>query len=110
MSQLVIKNISGTPPFQVYVSDQYVNNKTLIATISDSVPPQQFFFLPSLFNGIDKILVEIIDSSGCDHCSFLKLIECRFGCSFNVIIQELGCSVTLKIDKTTCEINKVSII
>jgi hypothetical protein len=110
MSQITIKNINGTPPFQVYVSDQYVNNKTLIATISSNVPPQQFFFLPSLFDGIDKILIEITDSSGCDHCKTFQLVECRFGCSFNVIIQELGCAVNLKIDKTTCEINKVSII
>ncbi len=110
MGRLNIKIITGTPPYDVYISDQYGNNKTLIATISQNVPPQQYFFLPDLFDGIDKILVYIDDNSGCDYCNYFKLLECRFGCSFSVIIEQVGCEFEVKIDKKTCEINKLSII
>jgi hypothetical protein len=110
MSRLNIKSITGIPPYEIYVSDQYMNNKTLITTINESIPPQQFFYLPDLFDGIDRIILIIKDSSGCDSCNFFKLLDCRFGCAFNVFIQEVGCNLQININNKKCEINKLSII
>jgi hypothetical protein len=110
MGRLNIQNINGVPPYEVYVSDQYGNNKNLIATINSNVPPTQYFFLPDIFDGIDRIMLTINDSSGCDYCNFFKIIDCRFGCQFDVIIQASGCQFSLNIDKKTCEVNNITII
>lgn len=109
MGRVNIQNINGVPPYEVYVSDQYGNNKNLIAVIGSEVPPTQYFFIPDLFDGIDKIMLTIKDSSGCDYCNFFKIIECRFGCSFNVIIQATDCTFSVNIDNRTCQINQISI-
>lgn len=110
MSRLVIQNITGTPPYEVYVSDQYGNNRYLIATINSGVPPSQFYFLPDIFEGIEKIMLTITDSSGCDYCNFFKIIDCRFGCSYEIVIEPVGCSFSIDIDQKTCQVSNLSII
>ena len=109
MGKLKIGNITGTPPYSVYISDQYGNNKTFIATINTNVPPQQQFNLPPIFEGIGKILLYISDSSGCDYCNLFKLLDCRFGCAFEVVVEAVGCNFEIKIDKKTCTVNKISV-
>lgn len=109
MAVINLSNVKGTPPYNVYVSDQYGNNKNLIATIDQNVPPKQKYTLPDIFDGIEKIMLTITDSSGCDYCNFFKILECRFGCSFNVFIEPVGCSFDIIIDKKGCEVNMVSI-
>lgn len=108
-SRLVITNITGVAPYNVYVADQYGNNNTLIATIGGAVPPQQYMFLPPMFNGIDKIMLTITDSSGCDYCSTFKILDCRYGCAFDIIIEEINCKFSININETTCEVNQIRI-
>jgi hypothetical protein len=107
--RLVITNITGVAPYNVYVADQYGNNNTLIATIGGAVPPQQYMFLPPMFNGIDKIMVTITDSSGCDYCSTFKILDCRFGCAFDIVIEEINCRFSINVSETTCEVNQIRI-
>ena len=40
MGKLKIGNITGIPPYSIYISDQYGDNKTFIATINTNVPPE----------------------------------------------------------------------
>jgi hypothetical protein len=39
MARIEILSITGTSPFDVYVSDVYGNNETFIGTISSAGPP-----------------------------------------------------------------------
>jgi len=107
MARLNIQNIKGVPPYTIYVSDQYFNNKTLIAIIDPDSPTQQNFNVPSIFEGLDKLMVIISDNSGCDYCNFFKLLECRYGCALNIIIEPISCSFEIKIDQKECQINKL---
>ena len=50
MSRIDITSITGTSPFDVYVSDYYGNNNTFIGTIGTNVPPIEYFYLPAIFN------------------------------------------------------------
>jgi hypothetical protein len=65
MCYLTFNNISGTPPFDVFISDQNGNNRTFIGQIPTSVPPSVVLTLPPLFATAPTILIEIIDVSGC---------------------------------------------
>lgn len=75
MNQVVINYITGgTLPIQVYIADEYGNNKSLIGTINGPVPPQVKFdvTIPPLFEGITRIMLICEDSSG---CVVFKIIE-----------------------------------
>lgn len=65
MCLLTFNNIIGTPPFEIFISDQNGNNRTYLGQIPTSVPPSVSFTLPTLFISAPAILIEIIDSSGC---------------------------------------------
>ena len=74
MARIEIDSITGTSPYNVYVSDIYANNKTFIGTISSSVPPTQFYYLPSIFNYAPAIMLTITDANNCEK---FEIIECR---------------------------------
>lgn len=64
-STIQISSISGTPPFNVYVSDFYGNNEVFLSTINDNVPPVVYLTLPSGFTNVPMVKVKIVDTSGC---------------------------------------------
>jgi hypothetical protein len=65
MALIEISSITGTSPYQLFVSDVYGNNETFIASFSGAVPPSQYFNLPSLFDTAPVVLIKVIDASGC---------------------------------------------
>lgn len=65
MTQIEITSITGTTPIYVYATDYYGNNRTYLGTISSSVPPSVFFYLPETFDGVPLVKIELIDSQGC---------------------------------------------
>lgn len=91
MARIEIVSITGTSPYDVYVSDVYGNNQSFIATISTSVPPTEFFYLPNIFQNAPAIMLTIIDSNGCEK---FKIIECRYGCGFAIEIVPDDCVFT----------------
>ena len=73
MSLVTINNLSGIPPYQVSVCDIFQFSCVTVTTIYDYIPPAYSFYLPSGFNNAPKVLIKIIDSTG---CIFTSEYEC----------------------------------
>jgi len=65
MALIEISSITGSSPYQLFVSDIYGNNETFISSFSGAVPPSQYFNLPPLFDTAPVVLIKVIDASGC---------------------------------------------
>lgn len=68
MSQIVLQIVSPqtTYPINIYVSDVYGNNLTLIQTIvTGPIPPEITIPLPPLFDNAPQIMVTLEDANGC---------------------------------------------
>ncbi len=103
MTQVRITEISGgTYPIQVYISDVYGNNQTLLGTIATGpVPPVLEYntVIPPIFNTAPEIMLTLTDSNG---CSIFKLLQCTFGCSFQITIEMASCVVNIDIQESSC--------
>lgn len=109
MVQVRIESISGaTYPVSVFIADYYGNNQTLIGTISAGpVPPQVNYntSIPSLFYTAPLIMLILRDSLGCET---FQLLDCTFGCTFQITIQEVNCIVNITIDESVCNFTYTS--
>jgi hypothetical protein len=87
MTQIRINEISGgTFPINVYISDVYGNNQSLIGVISSGpVPPIVRYnsLIPSIFNTAPEIVLTLTDSN---ECEIFKKLQCTFGCAFEITI------------------------
>ena len=103
MNQVRITEISGgTFPISVYISDVYGNNQTLLGTInSGPVPPTVEYntVIPSIFNTAPEIMLRLIDNNGCD---IFKILQCTFGCAFEITIELASCVVNINIQESSC--------
>lgn len=100
MVQIRITEISGgTYPIQVFISDVYGNNQFQIGTINPGpVPPIQTYnaTIPSIFETAPELMLKLVDSSGCE---VFKILDCTFGCAFEITIQLASCIVNIDIQK-----------
>jgi hypothetical protein len=98
MTQVRITEISGgTFPINVYISDVYGNNQTLIGTInSGPVPPTVEYntVIPPIFNTAPEIMLKLVDSNNCE---MFKILQCTFGCAFEITIELASCTVNMNI-------------
>lgn len=97
MTQVRITNITGeTLPVEVYISDVYGNNKFLLGTINSAVPPTITYnsIIPSIFNTAPEIRLTLIDSNNCE---LSKILDCTFGCAFEITIELESCVVNMSI-------------
>jgi hypothetical protein len=94
MARIDIISITGTSPYDVYVSDVYGNNQSFVGTISTSVPPVEYFYLPSIFTNAPAVMITIIDALGCEK---FKIFECRYGCGFNIEIVDATCTFIISV-------------
>ena len=102
MTQVRISFISGaTLPIQVYVADVYGNNETLVGTITSSVPPEVQFnsTIPAIFDSAPAIMLKLVDANG---CTLFKILDCTFGCSFNITVELVDCIVDIQISPSVC--------
>ena len=103
MNQVRITEISGgTFPISVYISDVYGNNQTLLGTINTGpVPPTVEYnnTIPSIFNTAPEIMLRLIDDNGCD---VFKILQCTFGCAFEITIELASCIVNINIQESSC--------
>jgi len=104
MVQVRITDISGgTYPISVYISDIYGNNQTLLGTISSNpgFPPNVEYnnTIPSIFQTAPEIMLTLIDSN---NCQSIKILDCTFGCTFNITIELASCVVNIDIQETVC--------
>lgn len=75
MRQINITEISGaTYPVNVYLSDIFGNNLTLLGIIDSPVPPEVIFTIQndSIFNTAPQILISMIDSDGVEYLDYLQ--------------------------------------
>ena len=104
MTQIRIIDISGnTNPINVYISDVYGNNQSLIGTItiSSAVPPTVYYntVIPSIFNTAPQIMLTLVDAN---NCSIFKILDCTFGCTFQITIEMANCIVDINIQDSSC--------
>ena len=71
-AQIEITSLTGLLPAQVFVSDVYGNNLTLLGTLT-SIP--QTFVLPIIFNFAPAVIVKIIDSNNCEEFQIKECIS-----------------------------------
>jgi hypothetical protein len=106
MTQVRITEISGgTYPIQVYIADIYGNNSTLIGTISTGdVPPTVKYntVIPSIFQNAPQIMLTLVDSN---NCVVFKILDCTFGCDFQITIELASCVVNIDIQESNCNFN-----
>jgi len=88
MTQVRITEISGsTYPINVFIADVYGNNSTLLGTIETGpVPPTLEYntTIPSIFQTAPQIMLTLTDAN---NCSIFKLLDCTFGCAFQIIFE-----------------------
>ena len=103
MTQVRITEISGgTYPISVYIADVYGNNQTLLGSINPGpVPPivEYNTTIPSIFNTAPQIMLMLVDSN---NCSIFKILDCTFGCTFQITIQMADCVVNMDIQEANC--------
>ena len=103
MTQVRITEISGgTYPIDVYISDVYGNYQTLLGTINTGpVPPTVEYntTIPSIFNTAPEIMLTLTDNNG---CSIFKILQCTFGCTFQITIELASCVVNIDIQEANC--------
>ena len=63
MGDIVFSSLSGTSPYQVFVSDVYGNNYTYVTTITATTTVT----LPVLFDLAPEVKITIVDASGCTY-------------------------------------------
>jgi hypothetical protein len=110
MNQVRITEISGgTYPISVYISDVYGNNQTLLGTISSGpVPPVVEYntVIPSIFSTAPEIMLKLVDSNNCE---VFKILQCTFGCAFEITIELASCIVNLNIQEANCNFSIYSV-
>lgn len=74
MAFIQISSVSGTPPYQFYVSDVFGNNKTYLGNFSGAIPPAQYFNLPTIFSTAENVMLTIVDGSGCEKFEILSCL------------------------------------
>jgi hypothetical protein len=65
MAYIEISSITGTSPYQLFISDIYGNNESFIGSFSGAVPPVQFFSIPEKYDTAPIVKIKIIDSGNC---------------------------------------------
>jgi len=74
MSQVIINNINGTPPYSIFVCDYYQYNCDFIEIVHDTVPPSIVITVPEKYKTVPLFIIKIIDSQ---NCSFIYNLSCQ---------------------------------
>ena len=104
MVQIRIEEISGgTFPISVVLSDIYGNNQVNLATLSTgtTVPPTLYYntTIPSIFQTAPQVMLTLTDAN---NCQVIKILDCTFGCTFNITVELASCVVNINIEPTNC--------
>ena len=105
MVQVRIEGISGaTLPIDVYIADVYGNYQTLIGTIYSAVPPVVNYnsVIPAIFQTAPQIMLTLVDAN---NCTIFKILDCDFGCVFDITVELSSCIVNINIQNEACGIS-----
>ncbi len=66
-----------------------------------TVPPVIYYntVIPSIFQTAPEIMLKLVDANGCET---IKILDCTFGCTFNITIQLASCVVNIDIQQSDC--------
>lgn len=109
MVQVRIDSITNaTLPVSVFIADVYGNNKSLLGTISSSVPPTISYnsVIPTIFNTAPQIMLILMDSNGCE---VFQILDCVFGCAFDITVNLVSCVFNISIQESSCVIDGLTI-
>lgn len=87
--ELASVTTGATYSYDVYVSDVYGNNLTFLGTVNSDIPPVEYFYLPEIFQNAPSIIIKLVQSNGCE---VFQVVECRYGCGFNISINFEECN------------------
>ena len=101
MTQVRITEISGgTYPINVYIADVYGNNQTLLGTVTGGTVPVLYnTVIPAIFETAPEIMLLMVDANG---CQVFKILQCTFGCTFQITIEMASCVVDINIQNSSC--------
>jgi hypothetical protein len=106
MTQVRIDYITGgSYPISVYIADVYGNNRSWLGTIDPGpVPPTVSYnsVIPTIFNTAPQIMLILVDADGCE---IFKILDCTFGCSFEITVNLVSCVVDITIQEASCTFN-----
>jgi hypothetical protein len=51
-------------------------------------------------------MLKLVDANGCE---LFKILDCTFGCSFNITVSLVDCIVNISIQESSCVISGISI-
>ena len=102
MTQVRITDISGgTYPISVYIADVYGNNQSLLGVINPGpVPPivEYNTVIPTIFETAPEIMLLLVDAN---NCQVFKILQCTFGCTFQITIEMADCIVDINIQNSS---------
>ena len=55
--------------------------------------------IPSIFETAPEIMLKLIDANGCE---IFKILDCTFGCAFEITIELATCIVNINIQDSNC--------
>jgi hypothetical protein len=103
MTQVRITDISGgTYTINVYIADVYGNHQTFLGQINPGpVPPviEYNTTIPAIFETAPEIMILLVDANG---CQIFKILQCTFGCTFQITIEMASCIVDIDIQNSSC--------
>jgi hypothetical protein len=73
MTQLQFDGLTASTPTDIFVADTSGNNKIYLGQITSAIPPAFFQNVPSLFDGLNSIMLIMSASNGCQK---FKIIPC----------------------------------
>ena len=104
MRQIRIVGLSGaTFPVDVFLADVNGNYETYLGTITsgDQPPPDVNYTtqIPPIFNTAPAIMLIMVGANG---CRIFRILDCTFGCYFDIVIELASCNFTLNIQPSGC--------
>lgn len=107
MVQIRLTEVSGgTHPISVFISDIYGNNQFSLGTIAigTDVPPTLYYntVIPAIFQTAPQIMLTLVDANG---CQAIKILDCTFGCTFNITVELASCIVNIDIQDADCSVS-----
>jgi hypothetical protein len=70
--QIQITAITGTPTYDIYVCDITNTYCFFVSGFTSTIPPNFVFTVPPPLEGVESLLLKIIDSNGCE--KFILLV------------------------------------
>ena len=73
MNIIQVNNVTGTPPYSIYICDLTLTTCYLLSEILTTIPPTIEDPIPAQFEGLNPLILKIVDGAGCET---FQVIDC----------------------------------